>query len=179
IEATRIIGEVLNKLHVVRENTVPGSITSLRRRFRALQQQASNDKLAGRDTIYRRGATQADMLLATAREQCLLHGDMHHENVRHHPERGWLAFDPKGLFGERTFDAANTLCNPVGMPDLVKDEARLLKNADILAETMEMDRDRLLQFTFAYACLSAVWSAEDEQSSDLALAVAHMLEKHL
>ena len=68
------------------------------------------------------------------RDVRVLHGDIHHHNIRQ-SSRGWLAFDPKGLVGERTYDCANTLCNPV-MPELVHNETRLLTNAAILADTL-------------------------------------------
>ena len=68
--------------------------------------------------------------------------------------RGWLAFDPKGLVGERAYDCANTLCNPV-MPALVHSETRLLANAAILAGMLALDPWRVLAFTYAYACLNA------------------------
>ena len=84
-----------------------------------------------------------------------MHGDIHHYNIRHAP-RGWLAFDPKGLLGERTYDCANALCNPV-LPELVFDPARLLRNASILAERLDLKLPRVLAFTYAYACLNASW----------------------
>jgi streptomycin 6-kinase len=85
----------------------------------------------------------------------VLHGDIHHRNIRK-TSRGWLTFDPKGLVGERTYDCANTLCNPV-MPELVHNETRLLTNAAILADKLSLDLSRVLAFTYAYACLNASW----------------------
>jgi hypothetical protein len=41
-----------------------------------------------------------------------LHGDIHHDNILDFGRRGWLAIDPKRLFGERGFDYANLFCNP-------------------------------------------------------------------
>ena len=80
---------------------------------------------------------------------------VHHYNIRQSP-RGWLAFDPKGLVGERTYDCANSLCNPV-MPELVHNEVRLLNNAATLADLLDLDPWRVLAFTYAYACLNASW----------------------
>ncbi len=45
-------------------------------------------------------------------EKCVLHGDLHHENVLDFGEKGWLAIDPKKLYGDRAFDYANIFCNP-------------------------------------------------------------------
>src|SRR5262249_25389924 len=51
---------------------------------------------------------------------------------------------------------ANALCNPV-LPELVHDETRLLTSAGIMAEMLALDRERVLAFTYAWACLNASW----------------------
>ena len=128
-------------------------LVPLDRWFGALFAKAAADRQAGIGSIYVRGAALAERLLADQRDVRVLHGDIHHYNIRQSP-RGWLAFDPKGLVGERTYDCANTLCNP-GMPDLVHNETRLLTNAAILADLLGLDPWRVLAFTYAYACLNA------------------------
>lgn len=174
-QATAIIAGVLNHLHRAPTGPPPPELRPLPRWFRALFAKAETD----RDSIFARGAAVATALLAEPRDERVLHGDMHHENVRYHDQRGWLAFDPKGLYGERTYDAANTLCNPVALPDHVMNEARLLRQAAILAEHLAIERARLLAYTFAYACLSAAWSLEDGHDARLALRVAHILAPHV
>ena len=116
---------------------------------------ATTDSQAGVDSIFVRSASLAKQLLGDQREVRVLHGDIHHRNIRK-TSRGWLTFDPKGLVGERTYDCANTLCNPV-MPELVHNETRLLTNAAILAGNLTLDLPRVLAFTYAYACLNASW----------------------
>jgi streptomycin 6-kinase len=133
----------------------------LRDWFRALFRKAESDRALGVESIYVHGADLAARLLADPLDVRVLHGDIHHRNIRQ-SSRGWLAFDPKGLVGERTYDCANTLCNPFrGQPrhdELVHDERRLLTAAGILADALEIDLPRVLQFTFVYACLSASWA---------------------
>lgn len=75
----------------------------------------------------------AEQLLSDHQKTRVLHGDIHHYNIKNSPRR-WLAFDPKGVIGERTYDCANALCNPV-MPELVHNETRLLNNAGFLPMT--------------------------------------------
>ena len=121
-------------------------------------------------------ADLAARLLADPLDVRVLHGDIHHRNIRQ-SSRGWLAFDPKGLVGERTYDCANTLCNPFrGQPrhdELVHDERRLLTAAGILADALQIDLARVLQFTFIYACLSASWALaiDDDDGARWALNV--------
>jgi streptomycin 6-kinase len=179
--ATGIMAEVLNQLHSRAGADLPDGVLTLREYCRSLFIKAEADRGEGLESIYTRAAGIAEELLAHPRDVCLLHGDMHHENVRFLEGRGWLAFDPKGLIGERTYDAANILCNPIDMPELVENEARLLRHVVILSETMAVDRSRLLNFVYAYACLSASWFLEDGSEADAQhdLAIARIVEPHL
>ena len=153
--ATHIIAHVIQQLHNVPQNISHHGLIMLEHWFEALFNKAASDRQAGFDSIYVRSASLAERLLVDPRDVRVLHGDIHHRNIRKAP-RGWLAFDPKGLVGERTYDCANTLCNPV-MPELVHNETRLLTNAAILADTLALDLSRVLAFTYAYACLNASW----------------------
>lgn len=153
--ATRIIAQVIKQLHSVPQNSPPDGLVLLEHWFGELFNKAAADRQAGIESIYVRSASLAKRLLAAQRDVRVLHGDIHHRNIRQ-SSRGWLTFDPKGLVGERTYDCANTLCNPV-MPELVHNETRLLTNAAILADALALDLSRLLAFTYAYACLNASW----------------------
>ncbi len=181
-EATRIIAGVLKQLHSA-PATCEG-VFPLKDWFRELFKKAEADEQSGVELIFVRGARRARELLDHPREVRVLHGDIHHANIRH-SARGWLAFDPKGVLGERTYDCCNTLCNPyLGTPrhdDLVHNEQRLLSNAGILADTLELDLTRLLAFAFAYACLSASWSLSinDDDVAQWMLGIAEIVEKNL
>lgn len=174
--ATAIIADVLNALHHAHAGPVPDGLIPLAIRFRSLFKRAKRDIEEGLVSVYTRAADVADKLLSTQRQLSVLHGDMHHENVRFSRARGWLALDPKGLYGDRTYDAANVLCNPTGMDDFVADEERIIKIAEVLAIALQTDTARLLAFTFTHAALSASWSLEDHQDPTLALRIAAITE---
>ena len=181
--ATRIIAQVIQQLHSVPQNIPHDGLFMLERWFEALFNKAASDRQAGIDSIYVRSASLARRLLVDQREVRVLHGDIHHRNIRK-TSRGWLTFDPKGLIGERTYDCANTLCNPV-MPELVHNETRLLTNAAILADTLAIDLARVLAFTYAYACLNASWwlpRIDTKVAEDIVhwhLKIAVMIEPHV
>ena len=177
--ATAIIGDVLNSLHGACIDPPPGELRPVRRWFRDLFRQADKDRRAGTSSVFTRAAPIAEALLDDPREVRVLHGDIHHENIRYHAQRGWLAFDPKGLVGERTYDAANTLCNPWNMPDVVENKSRLLNQAGILAEKLGIDLSRVLAFTYVYACLSASWSLGDGMDAAHTLRIAELVEPHV
>ena len=183
--ATRIIAQVMKQLHSIPlANARLDSLLGLDHWFKKLFDKAEADRQTGIKSIYTRSALIAEKLLTDPRDVRVLHGDIHHYNIRQ-SSRGWIAFDPKGLFGERTYDCANTLCNPV-MPELVHNETRLLTNAAILAETLEIDLSRILAFTYAYACLNASqWLPRigmDDVAEEIIqwhLKVAQIIEPHL
>jgi len=178
--ATRTIAQVIEQLHSVPQDAPRDGLFMLDRWFGELFNKATADRQAGIESIYVRSASLARRLLADQREVRVLHGDIHHRNIRQ-SARGWLAFDPKGVVGERTYDCANTLCNPA-MPEIVHNEARLLTNAAILADTLAIDLSRLLAFTYAYACLNASWWSRSIGAEDIvqwSLNVAVIIEPHI
>lgn len=178
--ATRIIAQVIRQLHGVPQDASRNGLVMLDRWFGALFNKAAADRQAGIDSIYVRCAPLTEKLLADQRDVRVLHGDIHHRNIRQ-SSRGWLAFDPKGVVGERTYDCANTLCNPA-MPEIVHNETRLLTNAAILADTLAIDLSRVLAFTYAYACLNASWWSLRIGAEDLvqwSLNVAVIIEPHI
>ena len=181
--ATRIIAHVIKQLHSVPQDAPYSGMLMLDRWFGALLRKAAADKQLGIESIYVRSATLAEWLLADQREIRVLHGDIQHYNIRN-TQRGWLAFDPKGVVGERTYDCANTLCNPV-MPELVHNKTRLLNNAAILADTLALELERVLAFTYIYACLNASWwlqLSSMEKAEDIVqwhLKVATIIEPHI
>ena len=182
--ATRIIAEVLNQLHSAGQPTLCEGVLPLEVWFEALFSKAKADEGSGIELIYVRGARVARWLLDDPRDVRVLHGDIHHRNIRQ-SARGWLAFDANGLVGERAYDCANALCNPYrGIPrhdDLVHNAPRLLRNAGILADGMRIDRARVLAFTYAYTILNACqwWSLDNEDVVQWSLGIAEIVEPHL
>ena len=178
-KATQIIAQVIKQLHSMPQDAPHDGLFTLDSWFGELFNKAAADKQAGVESIYVRCAPLAQRLLADQREVRVLHGDIHHRNIRQ-SARGWLAFDPKGLVGERTYDCANTLCNPA-MPELVHKETRLLTNAEILADTLSIETSRVLAFTYAYACLNASQCLRigDEEMVQWSLNVAMIIEPHM
>lgn len=188
-KATRIIAQVIRQLHSVPQDPPRDDLVKLDRWFGELFHKAAADRQAGIASIYVRGAASAAQLLSDPQEVRVLHGDLHHRNIRQ-SARGWLSFDPKGVVGERAYDCANTLCNPV-MPELVHNTTRLLTHAAILADALALDLARVLAFTYAYACLNASWwsrrsgatATEDAETAagiiQWHLDVATIIEPHL
>jgi streptomycin 6-kinase len=177
--ATHIIADVLDELHHPVVTPVLATLTPLPQRFYSLFVRAQQDKAAEASSIFGQAAAVAQALLAGQQEQYVLHGDLHHENIRYSAQRGWLAIDPKGIIGERAYDAANALCNPVTVPHLVQSAARLLKQADCLAAGLAITPSRLLAWVYVHACLAASWSLEDGTDPRHWLIMAHLVHPHV
>ncbi|MBB4866189.1 streptomycin 6-kinase [Pseudomonas nitritireducens] len=170
-EASRIICAVVRKLHQPREKPLP-EVIGLRQWFRDLAPAA-----ARYGDLFPRCLETAEALLASEHDPCVLHGDIHHDNILDFGERGWRAIDPKRLYGERLFDYANLLCNP-DLPTSREPE-RFLRQLDVIVEYARLDRRRLLEWVLAFAGLSAAWFLDDGMAADSDLGVAHLAAAEL
>jgi streptomycin 6-kinase len=169
-EASRILCSVAAELHAPHGEPLP-SLVPLSRWFSALWPMAErHDNLA-------KAAAIAKDLLANQGDVTVLHGDIHHGNVLDFGPRGWLAIDPKGLIGERTFDFVNILRNPETGVALAP--GRLGRQASVIAEAAGLDRTRLLQWTVAFTGLSAAWILGDGGTPDVDMAVAELAKAEL
>jgi streptomycin 6-kinase len=163
-EASRILCDVAARLHVSRAASLP-DLVPLTRWFEALAPAARTH-----GGLLARADAAAQALLADPRDVVVLHGDIHHGNVLDGGERGWLAIDPKGLSGERTFDFVNILRNPDAAVALAP--GRFDHQVEVLAAAASVDRRRLLDWTLAFAGLSAAWHLADDTPADLDFAIA-------
>ncbi len=165
--ASRILCQVVGELHASgdRPAAPKPALAPLPVWFRQLAPAASRH-----GGVLLKSAAAARALLASPREEGILHGDIHHANVLDFGPRGWLGIDPKGLFGERGFDYGNLFCNP----DLETAAApgRLARRVRVVAEAARLEPPRLLRWVLAYAGLSASWEIDDGGDPGLALAVA-------
>ncbi len=163
-EASRILCAVAGRLQAPRRGPLP-ELVPLSRWFEPLSPAAGvhGGLLAQADAAARE-------LLAAPREVVTLHGDIHHGNVLDAGARGWVAVDPKGLLGERTFDFVNILRNPDAATALAA--GRFNRQINVLADAAALDRHRLLKWTLAFAGLSASWYLAQREPADLDLAIA-------
>jgi streptomycin 6-kinase len=163
-DACRILCAVVAKLHAPRDHPAPAAV----RLTVWFQELAPAAKTHG--GILTLCAETAQSLLSTPQDKVILHGDIHHGNVLDFGERGWLAIDPKGLWGERGFDYANLFCNPNAATATAP--GRVARRADVVAAAASLDRRRLLMWVLAGAGLSAVWMISDGKVPDHALEIA-------
>lgn len=122
-------------------------------------------------TLARAEALACD-LLASAPEELLMHGDLHHDNIVSAQREPWLIIDPKGLVGDPGYETGPFINNPQGRMETWTDPARnFARRADIFAERLGYPRERIIAWGFVQAVLSAAWHVEDETGDRWAPAI--------
>lgn len=115
-------------------------------------------------------------LLSSQQDIAPLHGDLHHDNIRYSP-RGWLAFDAKGVCGERGYELANAFRNPKGASELVHSPDRVRHLAETWATPLGLSKQRLLSWAAAKCALSIVWRSKGTLRDDAEGALLSLLLK--
>ncbi|WP_136706514.1 aminoglycoside phosphotransferase family protein [Agromyces sp. H66] len=168
-EATHILCAAAAGFHAASAHVLDGDdpplLIELRTWYRHLFAHA--DELT---PLHRRGAEFAAVLLDDARDEVVLHGDLHHGNVLDFGDRGWLAIDPKGLLGERAFDYCNLLCNPSHERALAP--GRLEHQLGIVVAEAGLERGRLARWLVSWCALSSTWFALDDDPAHAESAAA-------
>jgi streptomycin 6-kinase len=162
-EATQVLCRVLARLHVSWHKPLP-DLVPLARWFEPLTGAAQ-----AHGGIFTEANATAHKLLDDPRDVVVLHGDIHHGNVLDGGRRGWLAIDPKGLLGERTFDYVNILRNPDGATATAPD--RFARQVGVLSDAAMLEPRRLIEWTLAFTGLSAAWHLDDGRPADLDLVI--------
>lgn len=165
-QACRILCDVAQRLHS-HPHPPPQGLVPLARYFDSLQQAARDH-----GGLYATAWAIAHGLLAHPWPPVPLHGDLHHENVLDFgPQRGWLAIDPKRVIGERCYDYATQLGDPLQLGGELPE--RLAGRLRIVTEAGGIPRARMLRWVVAQQGLSAAWHLEDgeEDEAELPLSV--------
>jgi len=171
-EAAHIICDVLNRLHSY-AGQKPTEVHDLKRRFQSLFLRA---KSQNSDSIFQKTAKVAEGLLSTEINKRLLHGDIHHTNILKSSSRGWLAIDPQGVFGENTYDVANSFFNPDNMPERVETKSRIELIAEIFSERLNVNKHRILEFAYAHGGLSSSWQLDSGENPKRQLRMTSLIE---
>lgn len=161
-EATRIIAQVMRAMWLPVSNN-PGfkTLADWGRNFQRIRKKYAGSEcpLTWRMVEWT-DSTLAD-LLASSKEQVLLHGDLHHENVLCVVDDalGWRAIDPFGIVGEREIDVGAMLRNPYLNPPVDATMRRkMARRLDIFQEMLGFDLQRMRAWAGVYCAMSAWWT---------------------
>lgn len=165
-EATEIIADVIGRLaRPAQSASAPATVEDWGLGFRRYL--ATHDTQVPVPLVEHAQQTYLT-LCASQRESRLLHGDLQHSNVLLDADRGWLAIDPKGVVGEIEYEVGASLRNPGERPELFASPQIVARRLKVYAAQLHLDADRVLQWAYAQAVLSAIWSIEDSATVDAA-----------
>jgi streptomycin 6-kinase len=117
------------------------------------------------------------MLNGTVQNPLLLHGDLHHGNILSAEREPWLAIDPKGLIGEAEYGVIPFLLNNLPEENY---GAVIKRRINQFAKELQLNKSRVIAWTFCHAVLSAWWCIEDSSPGfEDALQTACVVQKFL
>lgn len=186
-QASEILLGVIDKLHRF-SGELPAQIPTLQERFQSLFHYLFHYANSGivspsisssEHEIILQSAQVAQELLSTESNKSLLHGDIHHDNIIFDSKNDWLAIDPQCLYGEATYDLANSFYNPDDQSRYHHTEDNIIRRSEIYAKHLNISQSRILQFAFAHGGLSVCWQLEDKQDPHRRMAIMHLINKVL
>jgi streptomycin 6-kinase len=178
-EATTILAQVIAKLA---NHTAPAECPTVADWGRGFDRYVQSGDTQVPHNLVRDAHRVYRDLAASQHTTMLLHGDLHHYNVRFDRELGWTAIDPKGIVGELEYEVGALLRNPGELPELFTNQATVERRLKILTTLLPVDHARVLQWSFAQAVLSAIWTVEDDyplEPNNSALQLARTLKPML
>ncbi len=106
-----------------------------------------------------------DNLLDSCKQEVLLHGDLHHDNIIKNND-AWVAIDPKGFVGDPAFELAAYLSNPIPVL-LEQDSPReiIRKRIYFFSKQLELSEKRIKDWLYVKSALCWVWSLQDNLDS--------------
>ena len=99
----------------------------------------------------------AQKLISQQTDVAVLHGDLNHDNIML-CSRGYCAIDAKGVIGDRAYEFANAVSNPIGAEDLMIQANRITFLLDLWSNAFEIDRLKFLEWIIAQRGMSISWS---------------------
>ena len=98
---------------------------------------------------------------------CLLHGDLHHENMLLNSEAGYTIIDPKGVADAPVMEGARFLMNEIigrnGI--IIREEDKIREMVAIISSIIGVSKEDLLKSLFIDITLSGSWTLEEHFST--------------
>lgn len=159
-----IFAEVVKKLHENKDKKLDyGFFQTIEQRCSLLHSfESYNDRL---QKLLPQAAKVADQLVASQGKQLLLHGDLHHENMLQSGD-DWVMIDPQGVIGEVEYEIGAFIRNPIFIL-LEQDnlEQIIAHRFNRLSQLLNLDKQRIIDWSFVQAILAACYSEQDGQDA--------------
>ena len=137
---------------------------------------SNNDRLT---QLLPQAVQLAHQIVATQGKQYLLHGDLHHENILQ-SDNSWVIIDPQGVIGELEYEVGAFIRNPLfTLLEHNSVESLLLYRFERLSHLLNLDKKRIIDWSFVQAVLAACYCEQDRQNkgANYFIAVAELIAK--
>ncbi|WP_416958611.1 aminoglycoside phosphotransferase family protein [Nocardioides sp. T5] len=161
-DAATIVAGLLRRLHLA---LPPPGLPELRdvaadMVIAAPEAESKLEREEERMRMRRWAATLAEIAPDSGR--CLLHWDLHYDNVLAADREPWLGIDPVPLVGDPAFDLWPVLDDGLETLPSSQDPVSLVRRRfNLLAEALDLDRFRARTWTSARLLQNALWDIED------------------
>lgn len=99
--------------------------------------------------------------LLEVKEDYVLHGDLHHDNILSHGKT-YKAIDPHGYVGPRAFEVGAFIRNPYDCFHEYRSlKQTIMSRLNILYELLPFSRDEIDGWALIYSLIAASWSVQD------------------
>ncbi|MBT3249942.1 MAG: phosphotransferase [Candidatus Pacebacteria bacterium] len=160
-----LAAQVISQLHKPIDNdsiSIFPSVSDWAKAFERYKQKYPTNSGPVPNKIFDLGEKIFSELLKDKKEQVLLHGDLHNDNIIS-SERGWLVIDPKGVVGEREFELGAYLRNPYyDLPKGSNYKKLQIRRIIQFSEELGFDKHRVHHWATGCAVISLLWFLEDE-----------------
>jgi len=111
-----------------------------------------------------RAKSIAKDLLDFTKQNLLLHGDLHHDNILQTEQGEWIAIDPKGIIGEIAYEVDAFIRNPI--LKLLKHNASSIieRRIKLFSDYLDIDEERIRRWSYVQSVLAACFAIEDNRS---------------
>ncbi|MBT3393927.1 MAG: phosphotransferase [Waddliaceae bacterium] len=126
------------------------------------------DKSKFPEGLLERALFLKNRLLATSKNELLLHGDLHHDNILS-DGKTCVAIDPKGVIGEIEFEVA--WFDFIHDSELHRHDIPILfeRRAKVLSDALNINFQRLKDWVFVRLILSACWMVENNDDPSMVI----------
>lgn len=105
-------------------------------------------------------------LLETTRNKVVMHGDLHQDNILHDGNE-WKIIDPSPVLGDPIYELTSFMINPIDRLWKYENAQEIVRNRlDKFSRIMQIDAERLAQWTFVKSALCVIWTTGTAARND-------------
>jgi streptomycin 6-kinase len=160
-QATSIASELMQQLRrEVPVNHNFSTVIELLKGFEKLRKRFQGSTGPFPSDLLSRAESLASDLASSAKKEMVLHGDLHQDNILSDAKHCWVAVDPKGVVGEAEYEIGAFLRNRI--PSDSRYRELIKRRLHQFSEELELDPQKVRDWSLVHSVLSAWWSFEDE-----------------